>query len=142
MKRDVQDVKGVESMVLKKLSLDEHIRTRQLWEEIFKEDTSEFLDYYYSEKAKDNEIYVIEDNGEIVSMLETLTPRNNEIYLTDALDELSARGDLLAYVYYGDRYDVGDKFGFIKANIDFSLKSKEIGAEVKEYILELAERLK
>ena len=85
MKRDVQDVKGVESMVLKKLSLDEHIRTRQLWEEIFKEDTSEFLDYYYSEKAKDNEIYVIEDNGEIVSMLH-LNPYQmrigNEIYPT------------------------------------------------------------
>ena len=81
-------------------------------------------------------------SGEIVSMLETLTPRNNEIYLTDALDELSARGDLLACVYTGDRYDVGDKFGFIKANIDFSLKSKEIGQEVKDYIIELATRLK
>lgn len=69
MKQDVQDVKDVESMTLRKLSLDEHIRTRKLWEEIFKEDTPEFLDYYYSEKTKDNEIYVIEESGEIVSML-------------------------------------------------------------------------
>ena len=75
-------------------------------------------------------------------MLEKLTPRNNEIYLTDALDQLSARGDLLACVCYDDRYDVGDKFGFIKANIDFSLKSKEIGEDVKNYILELSDRLK
>lgn len=81
-------------------------------------------------------------SGEVVSMLETLTPRNNEIYLTDALDELSARGDLLACVCDDDRYDVGDKFGFIKANIDFSLKSKEISQDVKEYIIELANRLK
>lgn len=54
---------------VRKLQPEEHIRTRQFWEVIFKEDTSEFLDYYYSVKANDNEIYVIEDNGEIVSML-------------------------------------------------------------------------
>ena len=56
-------------MKVRKLRQEEHIRTRRLWEEIFTEDTPEFLDYYYSVKANDNEIYVIEDNGEIVSML-------------------------------------------------------------------------
>ena len=43
--------------------------TRRLWEEIFTEDTSQFLDYYYSVKATNNEIYVIEDGDEIVSMI-------------------------------------------------------------------------
>ena len=56
-------------MKVRKLRIEEHIKTRKLWEEIFTEDTPEFLDYYYSVKTKDNEIYVIEDNGEIVSML-------------------------------------------------------------------------
>ena len=56
-------------MKLRKLQPDEHIRTRKLWEEIFTEDTPEFLDYYYSVKIKDNEIYVIEEDGEIVSMM-------------------------------------------------------------------------
>lgn len=56
-------------MKVRKLRQEEHIRTRKLWEEIFTEDTPEFLDYYYSVKTKDNEIYVIEDNGEIVSMI-------------------------------------------------------------------------
>lgn len=56
-------------MKIRKLRKEEHIRTRKLWEEIFTEDTSEFLDYYYSVKTKDNEIYVIEDEDEIVSML-------------------------------------------------------------------------
>lgn len=56
-------------MEVRKLRQEEHIRTRRLWEEIFTEDTPEFLDYYYSVKTKDNEIYVIEDGGEIVSML-------------------------------------------------------------------------
>ena len=56
-------------MKVRKLRQEEHIRTRRLWEEIFTEDTLEFLDYYYTVKAKDNEVYVIEDNEEVVSML-------------------------------------------------------------------------
>ena len=56
-------------MLCRKLQPSEHIRTRELWEEIFTEDTPKFLDYYYSIKIKNNEIYVIEDDGEIVSML-------------------------------------------------------------------------
>ena len=56
-------------MKVRKLRQEEHIKTRRLWEKIFTEDTSEFLDYYYSVKVNDNEIYVMEDDGEIVSML-------------------------------------------------------------------------
>ena len=56
-------------MVIRKLRKEEHIRTRKLWEEIFQEDTSKFLDYYYSVKTSDNEIYVIEDEENIVSMV-------------------------------------------------------------------------
>ena len=56
-------------MKVRKLRQEEHIKTRRLWEKIFTEDTLEFLDYYYSVKVNDNEIYVMEDNGVIVSML-------------------------------------------------------------------------
>ena len=56
-------------MVLRKLLKDEHGKTRKLWEEVFTEDTPEFLDYYYSVKTEENEIYVIEEDGEIRSML-------------------------------------------------------------------------
>ena len=72
-------------MKVRKLRQEEHIKTRRLWEKIFTEDTSEFLDYYYSVKVNDNEIYVIEDDGEIVSMLH-LNPYQmrveNKIYHT------------------------------------------------------------
>ena len=80
-------------------------------------------------------------SGEVMGMLKTLQPRNNEIYLTDALDELSNRGDLLASTFEGDRYDVGDKLGYIKANVEIALKSKEIGKDVCDYIKELASKL-
>ena len=56
-------------MKVRKLRQEEHFKTRRLWEKIFTEDTLEFLDYYYSVKVNDNEIYVMEDDGEIVSML-------------------------------------------------------------------------
>lgn len=81
-------------------------------------------------------------SGEVMGMLKGLKPRNNEIYLTDVLDELASRGDLLASNFEGKRYDVGDKFGYIKANVEFALKSEEIGEDTKEYILSLADSLK
>lgn len=72
-------------MEVRKLRQEEHFRTRKLWEEIFAEDTPEFLDYYYTVKIKQNEIYVIEDEGEIVAMLH-LNPYTmrvkNDLYQT------------------------------------------------------------
>ncbi len=83
--------------------------------------------------------YVI--SGKVMAMLKTLKPRNNEIYFTDALDALAENGELLASGFEGKRYDVGDKLGYIKANVEFALKSKEIGEDTKEFIKELANRL-
>lgn len=56
-------------MKLRKLEKQEHIKTRTLYENVFTQDTKEFLDYYYSVKTKDNEIYVIEEDDKIVSMI-------------------------------------------------------------------------
>lgn len=80
-------------------------------------------------------------SSEVMGMLKTLKPKGNEIYLTDALDELASKGNLLASCFEGKRYDVGDKFGFIKANIEFALMSEEIGEETKSYIKEIAKNL-
>ena len=80
-------------------------------------------------------------SGQVMSMLKKLKPRNNEIYLTDVLDELASKGELVASTFDADRYDVGDKLGFIRANVEYALKSKEIGADMKEYIKELAKTL-
>lgn len=56
-------------MILRKLRSEERSDTRPLWERVFEEDTAQFLNYYYTEKTKDNEIYVIEADGEIRSMI-------------------------------------------------------------------------
>ena len=81
-------------------------------------------------------------SGEVMEMLKKLEPRNNEIYFTDALDILAERGELLASTFEGIRYDVGDKLGYVKANIEFALRSNELGDDVKEYIKNLALTLK
>ena len=57
-------------MILRKLEQSEHGSTRPLWEEVFADDTKAFLDYYYYIKTKDNEIYVLEEDGRICSMLQ------------------------------------------------------------------------
>ncbi len=64
-----KEMQNMNDRKVRKLQANEHILTRKLWEEVFVEDTPEFLDYYYSVKTKDNEIYVIEDGNEIVSMI-------------------------------------------------------------------------
>lgn len=65
---DVKNTKG-QVMELRKLEKQEHGKTRELYENVFTQDTKEFLDYYYSVKTKDNEIYVIEDEEKLVSMI-------------------------------------------------------------------------
>ncbi len=63
-------VQGVpkENKMVKRLNHYEKIKTRNLWEEVFTEDSKKFLDYF-SEKIKDNEVLVVEKDGSVVSML-------------------------------------------------------------------------
>ena len=50
-------------MQIRKLEDEEKGRTRRLYEEVFSEDSPSFVDYYYTEKTKDNTIYVVEEGG-------------------------------------------------------------------------------
>ncbi len=81
-------------------------------------------------------------SNEIMELVEQLKMQGNELNFTEAINELAKRGKLLATEFEGKRYDVGDKLGYIKANVDVALMSKEIGEGTKQYILELAEKLK
>lgn len=80
-------------------------------------------------------------SGETIGKLKGLKPRNNEIYLTDVLDEYAANDKLLASCFEGIRYDVGDKFGYIKANVEYALRNKKLSEQIKEYIKELANKI-
>ena len=61
--------KGVlPKMKIEKLSKDERQKTRPLYEEVFAEDTKEFVDYYYKNKAPFNEIFAAVEGDQICGM--------------------------------------------------------------------------
>src|SRR5699024_6500170 len=70
------------------------------------------------------------------------TGAGGEIQLTDAIQMLNEKQDVYAYDFEGTRYDVGEKFGFVKTTLEFALKDKEIGEEVASLITELASKQK
>lgn len=51
------------------LSGKERSLTRSLYEKVFSEDTEKFVDYYFQYKIRDNQILVLEEDEQIVSML-------------------------------------------------------------------------
>lgn len=63
---------------------------------------------------------------------DTKPGKGGEIQLTDALQLLAERERLLAYQFEGDRYDTGDRLGFIDATLAFALKRPELAAGVRE----------
>lgn len=85
--------------------------------------------------------YILEP--EIFDYLEKIKPgKGGEIQLTDAILEMIKYGDkVLAYDFIGERYDTGDKFGYIRANIEYALRHDNIKEELTEYIKELASKL-
>lgn len=63
----------------------------------------------------------------IFELLETQAPgKGNEIQLTDAIDRLTKLESVYAYDFEGTRYDVGNKTGFLKAQIDFALDREDL----------------
>lgn len=79
---------------------------------------------------------------EIFGILENQAPgAGNEIQLTDAIDTLNKTQRVFAREFTGNRYDVGDKFGFMKTSIDYALKHEQIKDDLKEYIIQLGKEL-
>jgi UTP--glucose-1-phosphate uridylyltransferase len=82
------------------------------------------------------------DNS-IMDILRDAKPTlNGEIQLTDSMKELIHKSGLNAMTFQAHRFDAGDKFGYLQANIELGLRNPEVGAELKNYILKLSERLK
>lgn len=69
--------------------------------------------------------YVLEP--EIFTYLENQAPgAGNEIQLTDAIARLAKDKQVYACDFEGKRYDVGDKLGFLQAQIDFALAREDL----------------
>jgi UTP--glucose-1-phosphate uridylyltransferase len=57
-----------------------------------------------------------------------------EIQLTDAMRVLLRTEPIYACEFEGERYDAGDKLGFLKANVSFALKRPELRREFKRFL--------
>ena len=66
---------------------------------------------------------------------------NGETYLTTAIELMAFDMPTYAYTFEGKRYDIGDKLGYVKANVEYALRSKELGQGTKEYLKELVKEL-
>jgi UTP--glucose-1-phosphate uridylyltransferase len=65
------------------------------------------------------------------------TGAGGEVQITDAISRSLEVHKVLGCLYEGERFDCGDKAGFIKANIAYALRNAEISAAVIDYIREL-----
>ena len=72
---------------------------------------------------------------------ETPLGAGNELQLTDAMKTLAQTKGMVGVDFTGTRYDMGNKFGILKANIEVGLKHNETKDELKEYIKEIAKTL-
>ncbi|MDQ7097164.1 UTP--glucose-1-phosphate uridylyltransferase GalU [Desulfosporosinus sp. PR] len=74
----------------------------------------------------------------IFSILHTLEKgTGNEYQLTDALRQVCQREGLLAWELIGARYDIGDKFGYLKAIVEMGLQREELEPQLMDYLEQL-----
>ena len=80
--------------------------------------------------------------SEIFEILES-TPKGagNELQLTDAMKTLAQKSGVIALDYEGRRYDMGNKFGILQANIEVGLSHPQIKQELTQYIKDIAKEL-
>ncbi|HDK3664812.1 TPA: UTP--glucose-1-phosphate uridylyltransferase GalU [Staphylococcus aureus] len=58
----------------------------------------------------------------------------NEIQLTDAIERMNNDNQVYAYDFEGERYDVGEKLGFVKTTIEYALKDDSMREELTQFI--------
>jgi UTP--glucose-1-phosphate uridylyltransferase len=72
---------------------------------------------------------------EIFTSLEETPPGAiGEIQLTDGLRHLLRSRPIYGFRFDGQRYDAGDKLGFLKATVEFALKREDLGGPFRDYL--------
>lgn len=72
---------------------------------------------------------------EVMTALDDQEPgKGGEIQLTDAIARVIGRQKVSGFRYDGQRFDCGDKAGFVMANVAFGLRHKDVGPVLKAMI--------
>lgn len=80
--------------------------------------------------------YVI--TPDIFRILDHTKPgKGGEIQLTDALRVLALQKDVYAYDFIGKRYDVGDKQGYLEAQVEYALRREDLADKFRTYLRQL-----
>ncbi len=80
---------------------------------------------------------------DVFDIIDGLTPgAGGEIQLTDAMATLARSVGICALEFEGERFDMGSKIGFLKANIFRGLTHPETADELREYLREVSKELK
>ena len=76
-------------------------------------------------------------NPNIFSLIEKTKPgAGGEYQITDTMKFLAEENKLLATILQGNKYDIGGKIDFVKANIDFALMDIGIKKEIKKFLID------
>jgi len=74
----------------------------------------------------------------LLDQLKEIKPgMGGEIQLTDAMDRLAGLGRLHAVLATGLRYDIGNHFYYVKAQVDAALRRNDIAPRLREYLKSL-----
>ena len=74
------------------------------------------------------------------SIGKVLPTANGERYLTDAINCLSATHDVVAYNFEGNRFDFGDKLGYVKGVTYYALHHAKYGKDYKDFVHNLLKK--
>lgn len=66
---------------------------------------------------------------------------NGEVYLPTSIEMQAKDTGAYAYSFEGLRYDIGDKLGYIKANVEYALRKEELYDGLKQYLKELTKKI-
>ena len=78
---------------------------------------------------------------ELIKHLKTVQkPHSEEIRLIDGMEKYLEKNEIYGVKIEGERFDTGDKTGYIKAIINFALKTDSTKEGIKKYIEILAEK--
>lgn len=68
---------------------------------------------------------------------QTPATRGGEVYLTDSLQIMAKNGGIYAYDFVGERYDFGDKLGYIKGFTRYALSDPRFADSYREFLKSL-----
>jgi UTP--glucose-1-phosphate uridylyltransferase len=78
---------------------------------------------------------------EIFDALDHIEPgRNGELQITDAISLLLEEQTVYGQTFTDGRFDIGQKLGFLRANVEVALSREDLGPEVRNWLADLVRR--